>query len=252
MIADFLNWLQNLPEGWLMLGAGLLVFGETCLGLGFIAPGETGLFILGVTVDSVPEFLLMWLITTCCAMLGYTAGYWLGRYFGPKLRNVKFIDKHGGESWDKAVEFLRRRGTFAVMIAIFLPVMRTLVPAAAGAARLPFYRFLPAAGVAGLAWCALHIGIGAALGESAKWLESAIGKGSWVVLGVLVVGFVAVMLIKRKRTAANAKVAPKAEGDTANDAQDEPSAEAETTNDAQGGPSAEVATEADAEPEPQR
>src|SRR5690606_18455506 len=235
-----------------ILGAGLLVFGETCLGLGFVAPGETGLFILGVTVDSVPEFVAMWLVTTGCAMLGYTAGYWLGRYFGPKLRNVKFVDKQGGECWDRAVECLQRRGAVAVMMAILLPVMRTLVPAAAGAAKLPFHRFLPAAGVAGLAWCALHIGIGAALGESAKWLESAIGKGSWVVLGVLVVGFVAVMLIKRKRKAANAKGAPKAEADTANDAQDEPSAEADTTNDAQGGPSAEVATEADAEPEPQR
>lgn len=213
MISDFLTWLQNLPEGWLILGAGLLVFGETCLGLGFVAPGETGLFILGVTVDSVPEFVAMWLVTTGCAMLGYTAGYWLGRYFGPKLRNVKFVDKHGGESWDKAVEFLQRRGAVAVMIAIFLPVMRTLVPAAAGAARLPFYRFLPAAGVAGLAWCALHIGIGAALGESAKWLESAIGKGSWVVLGVLVAGFVVIMLLKRKRKAAaerQAGVAPEA------------------------------------------
>jgi membrane protein DedA with SNARE-associated domain len=213
VISDFLTWLQNLPEGWLILGAGLLVFGETCLGLGFVAPGETGLFILGVTVDSVPEFVAMWLVTTGCAMLGYTAGYWLGRYFGPKLRNVKFVDKHGGESWDKAVEFLQRRGAVAVMIAIFLPVMRTLVPAAAGAAKLPFHRFLPAAGVAGLAWCALHVGIGAALGESAKWLESAIGKGSWVVLGVLVAGFVVIMLLKRKRKAAaerQAGVAPEA------------------------------------------
>src|SRR5690606_11188197 len=98
----------------------------------------------------------------------------------------------------------------------------------------------------------LHIGIGAALGESAKWLEAAIGKGSWVVLGVRMVGFVAVMRIKRKRTAANAKGAPKAEADTANDAQDEPRAEGDPTNDAQRGPSAEVATEADAEPGPQR
>lgn len=201
MIAEFLEWLQNLPQAWLMVGAGLLVFGETCLGLGFIAPGETGLFILGVTVDSVPEFLLMWVITTAAAILGYSVGYGIGWKFGPRLRNAKFVDKHGGASWDKAVDFLQRRGVIAVMIAIFLPVMRTLVPAAAGAARLPFRKFLPAAAVAGAAWCALHIGIGAALGESAKWLESAIGKGSWVVLGVLVLGFVAFLLIKRRRKA---------------------------------------------------
>lgn len=213
MIADFLEWLQALPQGWLVLAAGLLVFGETCLGLGFIAPGETGLFILGVTVDSVPDFLLMWAITTLCAMLGYSAGYGIGRKFGPKLRNVKFVDKHGGQSWDKAVDFLQRRGAVAVMIAIFLPVMRTLVPAAAGAAKLPFHKFLPAAGLAGAAWCALHIGLGAILGESAKQLEKHIGNASWIVLGVLVLGFVAYLLIKRKRkaNAAAAEPAPEPE-----------------------------------------
>jgi membrane-associated protein len=207
VIADFLHWLQNLPQGWLMLAAGLLVFGETCLGLGFIAPGETGLFILGVTVDTTQEFLLMWVITTVCAVLGYSAGYGIGRYFGPKLRNTKFIQKHGAGGWDKAVETLRRRGVLAVVVAIFLPVMRTLVPAAAGAARMPFAKFLPAAGVAGTAWCALHIGIGAALGESAKWLEDAIGKGSWVVLGVLVLGFVLFLVLKRRRKARTAAAA---------------------------------------------
>lgn len=201
MIAEFLQWLQDLPSGWLILAAGLLVFGETCLGLGFIAPGETGLFLLGVTVDSVPEFLLMWTVTTACAIAGYSAGYWIGRFFGPKLRSSNFVDKHGGEGWDKAVDFLQRRGVYAVMFAIFLPVMRTLVPAAAGAARLPFGKFLAASAVAGATWSALHIGIGAALGESAKWLESAIGKGSWVVLGVLVLGFVLFLLLRRKRKA---------------------------------------------------
>lgn len=205
MITDFLTWLAELPPALLLVGAGLMVFGETTLGLGFIAPGETGLFILGTTANSVPKFLLMWVITTACALLGYTVGYLIGRYFGPKLRQTKVVRRHGAESWDNAVAFLRRRGAIAVMIAIFLPVMRTLLPAAAGAAGLPYRKFLPAAGIAGAVWCALHIGIGAALGESAKWLESAIGKGSWVVLILLAVVFGLVMLIKRKKSGAVAK-----------------------------------------------
>lgn len=199
MITEFLNWLSELPPALLLLGAGLLVFGETCLGLGFIAPGETGLFILGTTANSVPKFLLMWAVTTTCAVLGYTVGYLLGKYFGPKLRKTKLVEKHGADGWDKAVDFLRRRGAVAVMFAIFLPVMRTLVPAAAGAAGLPYRKFLPASAIAGTAWTALHIGIGAALGESAKWLEGAIGKGSWVVLGLIVAVFALVILIKRKK-----------------------------------------------------
>ncbi|MGH3431584.1 MAG: DedA family protein, partial [Thermocrispum sp.] len=57
---------------------------------------------------------------------------------------------------------------------------------------------------AGAAWCALHIGLGAALGESAKQMEKHIGNASWIVLGVLVLGFVAFLLIKRTRKAAKA------------------------------------------------
>lgn len=203
MITDFINWLADLPPALLLIAAGLLVFSETSLGLGFIAPGETGLFLLGVTANSVPKFLLMWLVTTACAIAGYSVGYWIGKHFGPKLRNIKLVQKHGADGWDKSVDFLRRRGSLAVMGAIFLPVMRTLVPVAAGAAGLPFRKFLPAAAVAGTTWCALHIGIGAALGESAKWLEDTIGKASWVVLAVVVAIFVTVMVIKRKKRSAS-------------------------------------------------
>lgn len=198
-ISRGLDWLASLPTAGLLAGAGLLVFGETTLGLGFIAPGETGLFILGTTVGtSADKFVLMWLVTTACAILGYSTGYLLGQYFGPKLRNTKIVEKHGADAWDNAVDFLRRRGAVAVMVAIFLPVMRTLVPAAAGAAGLPYRKFLPASAVAGTAWCALHIGIGAALGESARWIEDAIGKFSWVLLALVVVVFALVILVKRK------------------------------------------------------
>lgn len=211
MISEFLTWLADLPPALLLVGAGLMVFGETTLGFGFVVPGETGLFILGTTANSVPKFVLMWLVTTACAILGYSAGYLLGKYFGPRLRQTKVVAKHGAEGWDKAVDFLRRRGAVAVMFAIFLPVMRTLVPAAAGAAGLPYRKFLPAAAIAGTAWCALHIGIGAALGESAKWLESAIGKGSWIVLGLVVLVFVLVILVKRKKGTTGAEPPAQAE-----------------------------------------
>ncbi|MQA59954.1 MAG: DedA family protein [Actinophytocola sp.] len=214
MISEFLTWLAELPPALLLVGAGLLVFGETTLGLGFIAPGETGLFILGTTANSVPKFVLMWLVTTACAILGYSAGYLIGKYFGPRLRQTKMVRQHGADGWDKAVDFLRRRGAIAVMFAIFLPVMRTLVPAAAGAAGLPYRKFLPAAAIAGTTWCALHIGIGAALGESAKWLESAIGKGSWVVLGLVVLVFVLVILVKRKKGGSGAEPPAQAETET--------------------------------------
>ena len=202
LVTDFLEWLQGLPPAGVTTAAGLLVFGECTLGLGFIAPGETGLFILGTTANSVPKFLVMWLVTSVCAIGGQSVGYLLGKKFGPKLRKTKIVEKHGADGWDKATAILRKRGALAVLIAIFLPVMRTLVPAAAGASGLPFRKFLPAVAVGATAWCALHIAIGTAAGEAAKEIEAAVGKGSWVLLGLIVVIIGLVVLRKRKKAKA--------------------------------------------------
>ncbi|MGW6441802.1 DedA family protein [Lentzea sp. NPDC055074] len=189
----FLDWLATLPPAWVIVAAGLLVFGECTLGLGFVAPGETGLFVLGTTATSPPAFVLMWLVTTVCAVGGDSVGFLIGRRYGARLRESRIVRRHGARHWDRATDFLRRRGAVAVLIAIFLPVLRTLLPAAAGAAGLPYRRFLPAVAVGATAWCALHIGLGAAAGETARRIEKLIGTGTMLVaVAVVVVGVIAV------------------------------------------------------------
>ncbi|MPZ60417.1 MAG: DedA family protein [Propionibacteriales bacterium] len=207
MVTDILEWLESLPPAGVIAAAGLLVFGETTLGLGFITPGESALFIAGTTATTIPRFLIMWAVTSACAVLGYSVGYGIGKYVGPRLRNTRIVERHGAEGWDKAMDFLRRRGSFAVVIGIFFPVMRTLVPAAAGASGLPFRRFLPAAALAGPVWCALHIGLGAAAGEAARRLENYVSTGSWILLGLVVVVGAAV-LIRRRRAGRTESAAP--------------------------------------------
>lgn len=90
-----------------------------------------------------------------------------------------------------------------MFFARFLPVLRTLTPAAAGASRLPFRKFLPATAAGALCWSAVHISLGAALGEAAKRVEGALSTGfliaAAVVAGVLV--FFLVRLKKRKALA---------------------------------------------------
>jgi membrane protein DedA with SNARE-associated domain len=199
VVTDLLDWLQTLPPAGVVAGAGLLVLCETTLGLGFVAPGETGLFVLGTVADDLPTFLVMWLVTTVCAITGDLIGYAIGRRAGPRLRRSRLVQRHGATGWDRATDALRRHGALAVLVAIFLPVLRTLVPAAAGAARLRLRAFVPAVAVGATAWCALHIGIGAAAGEAARRIEAAVGTGSWVLLGVLVAGAVGVAAVRRMR-----------------------------------------------------
>jgi membrane protein DedA with SNARE-associated domain len=204
VVSDVLEWLRALPPGGVAAGAGALTFAETTLGLGFITPGETALFIACTTVTSVVGFVVLWLVTSVCAVLGYSGGYWIGKVLGPKVRQTKVVRKHGAHGWDKAIELLRRRGSFAVMFATYLPVVRTLIPAAAGTSGLPFRKFLPAAAVAGTTWCALHLAIGAAAGEAAIKIEGYIDKGGWILLALVVAIVVTVALIKRRRAAKGA------------------------------------------------
>lgn len=199
LVTDVLEWLQALPQPALVAATGGLVLAECTIGLGFIAPGETGLLVAAVTVNSVPRFLLLWLVVTVCAGIGDSIGYFIGRRFGPKLRETKLIQKYGTEGWDKATDILRRRGAWAVFFARFMPVVRTLTPAAAGTSGLPYRKFLPAVVAGAACWSALHIGIGAALGEAAKRIEGALSTGGLVLLGVVVVGGLIMHTVKKRK-----------------------------------------------------
>lgn len=199
LVTDVLEWLQALPQPALVAATGGLVLAECTIGLGFIAPGEAGLLVAATTVNSVPRFLVLWLVVTVCAGIGDSIGYFIGRRFGPKLRETKLIQKYGTEGWDKSTDILRRRGAWAVFFARFIPVVRTLTPAAAGTSGLPYRKFLPAVVAGAACWSAIHIGIGAALGEAAKRIEGALSTGGLVLLGAVVIGGVIVHTVKKRK-----------------------------------------------------
>lgn len=209
LVTDLLNWLQGLPEPGLVAATGGLVFAECTIGLGFIAPGESGLLIAATTATSVSRFLTLWAVVTVCAALGDSLGYAIGKRFGPRLRETKLIRKYGLDAWDKATGVLERRGPWAVFFARFLPVIRTLTPAASGTSGLPFRKFLPAAAAGAACWSAIHIGIGAALGEAAKKVEGALNTGGLVIVGVLV-GVAVFFLLRYKKKKALAVTAEEA------------------------------------------
>jgi membrane protein DedA with SNARE-associated domain len=210
LVTDLLNWLQGLPEPGLVAAAGGLVFAECTIGLGFIAPGESGLLIAATTATTVPRFLTLWAVVTVCAALGDSVGYTLGRRFGPRLRETKLIRKYGLDAWDKAASVLERRGAWAVFFARFLPVLRTLTPAAAGASGLPFRKFLPATAAGAFCWSLVHISIGAALGEAAKQVEGALSTG-FLVVAVVVIGVLLFFLLRFKKRKALAAEDPEPE-----------------------------------------
>src|SRR3954466_10456242 len=117
LVSDLLSWLHGLPEPGLVAATGGRVFAECTNGLGFIAPGESGLLVAATTANSVSRFLVLWAVVTVCATLGDSLGYLIGKRFGPRLRETKLIRKYGTEGWDKATGILQRRGAWAVFFA---------------------------------------------------------------------------------------------------------------------------------------
>lgn len=204
LVSDVLDWLQALPQPALVGATGALVFAECTIGLGFIAPGEGGLLVAATTVDSVSRFIILWAVVTVAAGIGDSIGYAIGHRFGPALRETKLVQKYGTEGWDKATDILRRRGAWAVFFARFLPVVRTLTPAAAGTSGLAYRKFLPAVVAGAACWSAMHIALGAALGKAAKGIESVISTGGLIVVGALVAALLITVTVRKRRKKARA------------------------------------------------
>ncbi|GAA1270808.1 DedA family protein [Saccharothrix xinjiangensis] len=201
LLTDALEGLAGLPQPAVLAVTGALTLAECTLGVGFIAPGEGALLLASTTATTVPRFLVMWLVVSVCAVAGDNIGYFLGRRYGDRLRDSRLVRKLGQEHWDRAGELLRRRGAWAVFVARFMPVVRTLVPASAGACELEYRRFLPASIAGAVSWSALHIAIGSAAGASAKYVESVFSGVMWVLLGLAVVVGGVVALRKRRKAA---------------------------------------------------
>ncbi|NWJ72516.1 DedA family protein [Pseudonocardia sp. ICBG1122] len=187
----------------MVLVAGLVTLGETTIGVGLVLPGETVLIAAAMAVPDVPAAVLVTGVVAVAAACGDSIGYAIGRRFGPRLRESRIIGRMGRDAWDDAARTLRRWGPWAVLGARFLPVVRTMTPAAAGASGLPLRRFLPAVALGATVWSAVHVTAGFLLREAAEQFEKAFGIAGWAVLGVAVVaGAVGSVGVRRRRAQA--------------------------------------------------
>ncbi|WP_017975460.1 DedA family protein [Actinopolyspora halophila] len=198
-IGEGLTVLTELPWPLVIALAGVLALSECTLGLGFLIPGETALFIAGASVTEPDQFLGMVAVVAGCACAGDCFGYWLGCRFGTRMRETRIVTRLGRGHWDRAAAMLRRHGSGAVFTARFLPVVRTLTPVAAGASGVAFRRFLPAALLGASGWALLHIGLGTAAGTSATYLEDVLGRASWILFAALALVLASAMVRRRYR-----------------------------------------------------
>ncbi|MFT4262607.1 MAG: DedA family protein [Nocardioides sp.] len=136
---------------WIRIAAGAAAaLVEALPGAGAVLPGEVTISALSGTMASADRLWLL-LAVIAGAAVGDQVDYWLGRRLGPRLADSRVVRRIGRQHWDRGVSLVRRRGVIAIVLSRVVPMVRTLVPAAAGAARMSHLRFT----LASLTGCAL-------------------------------------------------------------------------------------------------
>ncbi|MEU4442794.1 DedA family protein [Actinosynnema sp. NPDC050801] len=155
------------------------IFFECAFIFGLFLPGDSLLFAAGVVLASHEAELSAWLLSGVAlvvAVVGNQIGYYIGRHTGTRLlarRGGKVLNK---ENLAKARDFLDRRGFWAIVLARWIPWVRTLAPMIAGAARMDPKRFMLATTIGAIAWVPTLVlagYYGAGLLTSVPWLETA-------------------------------------------------------------------------------
>ncbi len=124
-VNEILTWLldvvQNVDPVLRTIIAGIAVMLETSVLVGLVVPGDTMVIVAGTAVASPVEGVVLAAAIVVGALLGESLGFWLGRYFGPRIRASRLGQKLGERNWERADRYLRRRGGPAIFLSRFPP-----------------------------------------------------------------------------------------------------------------------------------
>jgi membrane-associated protein len=153
----------------------IIVFVETGLFMGFFLPGDSLLVTAGVFAGAGQLKLASLLsLVTLCAIAGDQIGYWIGYKAGVTLyqrKDSRFFKRRHLES---AHEFYEKYGGKTIILARFVPIIRTFCPPVAGAARMRYTRYLAYDVVGGFAWVWGMILLGYTLGRTVPNIDKRI------------------------------------------------------------------------------
>ena len=160
------------------------VFLESGLPIGFFLPGASMLFTAGLLASQ--GFFNIWILIpllTLGAILGDNAGYWLGAKLGVRLflRPDSRFFHHAHLA--RAKEFYEKHGMLAIVLARFVPIVRTFTPIVAGIVRMNYRTFIMYNIVGALSWASGVTYIGYLLGEKIPGVEKYLSP---ILLGIIV------------------------------------------------------------------
>ena len=143
---------------WTYLILFLIIFCETGLVVTPILPGDSLLFAAGAFA-AIGALDVIWLfgLLTVAAVAGDTLNYWVGHYLGPKVfhkKDVRFLNR---EYLDRTHRFYEKHGGKTIIIARFMPIIRTFAPFVAGIGKMTYMRFIGYNVSGGILWIASFV-----------------------------------------------------------------------------------------------
>ncbi|HEY0400696.1 MAG TPA: VTT domain-containing protein [Blastococcus sp.] len=186
-----------------LVGIMTILFAECGLLLGFFLPGDSLLFTAGLLVAGgliAPLWLLL-LLLPVAAIAGNLVGWWIGRTAGPAVFERPDSRLFKAKHVERARTFFERNGARTIVLARFVPVVRTFATVMAGAARMDFRRFALYSVIGGIAWTAGVTLLGYWLGHVAVVRDHV----ELFIVGIVALSFVPVVIeAVRSRQNANA------------------------------------------------
>jgi membrane-associated protein len=149
-LLEFIKWAS-------IVGVAAVIFAESGLLIGFFLPGDSLLFATGFLIHAgvLPiNVHLAVLIVFVAAVLGDSVGYTFGRKLGPRIFSRKDARLFKQAYVHRAQEFYEKHGGKTIIIARFIPIVRTFAPIVAGAGKMDYKRFLSFNLVGGFLWAA--------------------------------------------------------------------------------------------------
>lgn len=159
----------------------VVIFCETGLVITPFLPGDSLLFAAGALAHTgeMSPFLLF-LVLSIAAIAGDTVNYWIGHYMGPRAftGQIRFLKK---EYLERTHRFYEKYGGKTIIIARFVPIIRTFAPFVAGIGAMNYPKFILYNVVGGIAWVALFI-------FSGYWFSEKVqGQFHWVILAIIII-----------------------------------------------------------------
>ena len=154
--------------GWALVVLCLIIFAECGLLVGFFLPGDSLLFVAGLFVAKGTIETPLWavcVLVAICAFVGNVCGYWIGAKAGPALFTKPDSKLFKKEYVDKTHEFFEKYGSRAIIMARFVPIVRTFITAIAGVGRMDAKKFFTFSAIGAVVWASGVTVLGFFLGE---------------------------------------------------------------------------------------